>query len=475
MSVAHTRGATLSADEARELLALGRRRIPQLLKPGWCLLAMLGLFPLWWVLGLSGFIYPIMAVPMAVALLRRRPIVVPPGFGWWLLFLLWSLVGIFVLGVNPPGTVAEGAGDRIIGYATRQVQYLSATVILLYVGNLREFELPKRTVVKLLAWMFMITTAGGVLGTLLPRFEFTSPFEMVLPAGVAQNAYVQSLVHPAAAQVQDFFGADYARAKAPWEYTNTWGFMIVLLAVFFVAAAFSLTRVRHPVLSGLFLTVAGALGIASLNRGTWLLMGLAVVVVVVRLALRGKTLALSGIVIGVVLAAVVVLASPLKGLIVDRLEEGKSDAIREQTTEQTFEIVSLAPITGYGSTRSAQGSNQTITAGRTSSCPACGNAVLGSNGYAFKLLVSTGVVGTAFFVMFFLVMLWRHRWDESPIGTASVVAIVLTLVAGFFYDVVPNALAYPMLALALLWRLERDAEPQPIAQDTSEPAIAATA
>ena len=73
--------------------------------------------------------------------------------------------------------------------------------------------------------------------------------------------------------------------------------------------------------------------------------------------------------------------SPLKGVIMDRLEEGKSDAIREQTTEQTFEIVSLAPITGYGTTRSALGSNQTITAGRISSCPACGNAVIGSNGY----------------------------------------------------------------------------------------------
>ena len=68
-------------------------------------MAMLALLPLWWVLGLAGFIYLIMAVPMAVALLRRRPIVVPPGFGWWMLFLLWSLVGFFLLGVNPPGTV----------------------------------------------------------------------------------------------------------------------------------------------------------------------------------------------------------------------------------------------------------------------------------------------------------------------------------------------------------------------------------
>jgi O-antigen ligase len=394
---------------------------------------------------------------MAVALVRRWPIAVPPGFGWWLLFLVWSLAGILVLGVNPPGTVVEGAGDRIIGYATRQVQYLSATVILLYVGNLRESELPKRTVVNLLAWMYALTAAGGVLGTIAPRFGFTSPFEMILPAGIAQNAYVQNLVHPAAAQVQDLLGTLYPRAKAPWDYTNTWGFMIVFLAPFFVVAMTALARRRRPVLAGVLLTVGVVCAIGSLNRGTWILMAVAVVVVVVRLAVRGRTDALVGVMIASVLAGLLIVASPLKGLVEERLDNGRSNAIREQTSTQTIQIVSESPIIGYGSTRSAAGSNQTITAGRSATCPACGNAVLGSNGFVFLLLVSTGVVGTFFFLMFFVGALVRWRGDHSPIGSAAFLAILLTLISSLFYDVGPNVLAFPVIALALLWRNQRDA------------------
>lgn len=471
MSVVHAPGAAVLAapdlnqppghtDLARgraQPFDIGRRRVPGLLRPGWCLVAMLGLFPLWWALGLAGFIYPIMAVPMVVALLRRRSIVVPPGFGWWLLFLLWSLAGLLVLGVNPPGTVVEGGADRFIGYATRQVQYVSATVVLLYVGNLRESELPKRTVVNLLAWMFALTTAGGLLGSLVPRFEFTSPFELILPAGIAQNAYVQNLVHPAAAQIQDFLGYDYPRPKAPWDYTNTWGFMIVALAVFFVIAMTSTAKRRRPVVTICVLAIAGIAGVASLNRGTWVLAAVAVLVVVVRLALRGRTTALVGVMGALVVAALVIVASPLGGVIAERLDNGHSNAIREQTSGQTLDIVSQAPITGYGSTRSAEGSTQTITAGRSATCPACGNAVLGSNGFVFLLLVSTGVVGTLFFFMFFVGALVRWRDDHSPVGSAAFLAILLTLVSSLFYDVGPNVLAFPMIAVALLWRSQRDA------------------
>jgi len=469
MSSAHLSGTTLVApaldhlpdrsDQVRaRSVELGRRQAPPLLRPGWCLVAMLGLFPLWWALGLAGFIYPIMAVPMAIDLVRRRSIIVPPGFGWWLLFLVWSLAGLLVLGVNPSGTVVEGGGDRIIGYATRQVQYVSATVILLYVGNLRESELPKRTIVALLGWMFAITTAGGLLGTVLPRFEFTSPFELILPAGIAQNAYVQNLVHPAAAQIQDFLGYDYPRPKAPWDYTNTWGFMIVALAVFFVVAMTSDAKRRRPVIAAGVLAIAGIAGVASLNRGTWLLAAVAVLVVSLRLAVRGRTTALIGVLGALLVSALVIVASPLSSVISERLDNGHSNAIREQTSSQTLDIVLQAPITGYGSTRSAEGSTQTITAGRSATCPACGNAVLGSNGFVFLLLVSTGLVGAVFYFMFFVGALVRWRRDHTPVGSAAFLAILLTLVASLFYDVGPNVLAFPMIAVALLWRNQRDAD-----------------
>jgi hypothetical protein len=50
---------------------------------GWPLTALLMLYPLWWALGMGTLIVFVLAVPMAIHLLRRRPILVPPGFGIW--------------------------------------------------------------------------------------------------------------------------------------------------------------------------------------------------------------------------------------------------------------------------------------------------------------------------------------------------------------------------------------------------------
>src|SRR4051812_32928417 len=60
-------------------------------RSGWPVVALCALYPLWWALGLGVLVFPLAAVPMGVILLRRLVtgvrLRVPPGFGWWLLFL----------------------------------------------------------------------------------------------------------------------------------------------------------------------------------------------------------------------------------------------------------------------------------------------------------------------------------------------------------------------------------------------------
>src|SRR5947199_224934 len=76
--------------ELRQTLPVraGRSSRP-LLPSGWLFYALFAGFPVWWALGLGSFIWPIMAVPMALWLLaRRRDLVVPRGFGLWVLFLV---------------------------------------------------------------------------------------------------------------------------------------------------------------------------------------------------------------------------------------------------------------------------------------------------------------------------------------------------------------------------------------------------
>jgi hypothetical protein len=171
-------------------------------QPGWPLtLGFLG-FPVFWACGLGEFVWPIVAVPMAVQMWpRRRTLKVPPYFGVWLALLGWVILGILMLGQVLRGTLADSGG--LVGWAVRVVDLFSATLVLLYLGNLSERDFPTRKVVRLLGYLFMVTVAGGLLGTFFGNISWTSPFELILPSGIRHQNYVQQLVHPGFAQVEN--------------------------------------------------------------------------------------------------------------------------------------------------------------------------------------------------------------------------------------------------------------------------------
>ena len=74
----------------------------------------------------------------------------------------------------------------------RLAWYLALTVVLLYVGNLSERELPTRRICRWLSALFIVTVAGGYLGIIAPHFQFTSASEHLVPAGVAHNSFFVS-------------------------------------------------------------------------------------------------------------------------------------------------------------------------------------------------------------------------------------------------------------------------------------------
>ncbi|MFL6128110.1 MAG: O-antigen ligase family protein [Mycobacteriales bacterium] len=428
----------------------GRRR--GLLRPGWPLSALIVLFPLWWALGLMELIFPLLAVPMAVQLFRRRPLRLPPGFVLWALFLLWVLAGAVLLGVNPPRTLPAAASTRLIAYAVRLIEYLSMTVVLLYVGNLKEHELPRRRLIGMLGWFFLVATLGGLLGTFWPAFEFTGPIELLLPAGIRSNIYVQSLVHPQAAQVQDLLGYSSPRPKAPFDYTNSWGNNMVILGVWFVAGWWASGRPVRRLAMVLVLCVAAVPLVYSLNRGVWIGIGFAAGYVALRVAIRGRPFVLVGTAAALALCAAVVLQSPLGQLVQGRLENPQSNSIRASLNEQSVQLALASPVLGYGGTRNALGSPQSITVGRTSSCARCGNFAIGSTGQLWQLLVSTGFVGAALYFGFFLVVLWRYRHDRTVIGIAGSLVVVVMLLFALFYNVLASPLFVLMVSVGLLWR-----------------------
>lgn len=423
--------------------------------PGWPLAALLVLYPLWWALGLGTLAVFILAVPMAVHLWRRRPVRVPPGFGLWLLFLAWVLASTVMLGADPEGTLPGAAADRVVSVVFNLAGYTAVAVALLYVGNLREVEYPRHRLVRHLSSLFLVVVAGGLLGTIAPEFEFTSPVEALLPDAVASNAFVRSLVHPAAAQVHEVLGYTSGRPAAPFGYTNIWGAVLTLLLGYF--AVTWLLRPGPRRLAGLALLGVGLVPLVySLNRGAWIGVAVAVVLTVVWLARNGNLLGLGALVAGLCVTVALLAATPLTGLVEQRLDNPHSDGIRSFTITRTLEVAQESPVLGFGAARRALGSPESIAVGRDADCSMCGNPPLGSTGQLWLLLIAQGFVGAALYLAFMIRSLWAFRRDRSALAWAATLAVVLP----FLYMLLYNALVIPLLitflSIGLLWRNDQE-------------------
>jgi len=431
--------------------------------PAWPVAALLAFYPLWWALGLGVLIFPLLAAPMVVLLLRRRvagrPLRMPPGIAWWALFLAATVVSIAALGVDPAGTVAEHGTARLLGALYKLAMYVALTVLLVYAGNLTEAELPRRRLVKLLGWLFVVTVAGGLLGMVAGRFQFTSPVEWLLPPGVRNKGFVQSLVHPYAAQIMDLVGGDKPRPAAPWGYTNTWGNNFCLLAGWLMVAAFTGgTKRSTKAFALLCLAASVAPAITSLNRGLWIGLALLIGYVALRYVLMGKIWILAAVALATVGLVVTLVASPLGDTVSARLDNGKSNGVRSFLMDRAIDGFVHSPVVGYGGTRNTIGGRNSIAVGERANCERCGNFTVGGNGQLWQLLYSYGAVGTLGYLGFFAYGLWRFRRNRRPIGIAASAAIVTSFSAMLWYNSLVTPLAFMFLAYALLWRDESEGD-----------------
>ncbi|MEU2610813.1 O-antigen ligase family protein [Micromonospora sp. NPDC007271] len=435
-------------------------RPPRLLprvSQAWPLTVLFVLYPVWWALGISTFIFVIMAVPMAWQLYRRKSVQVPPGFGIWLVLLLWVLLSALMLDLRAPNTLPPSGAGRYVGWATWLANYIGLTVVMLYVLNLREREMSQRRVVRLFGFMAVVVVLGGYLGWLLPNFSFVAPLRHVLPHSIANDPYVESLMDVRFAQVQQVLAGEASspRPSAPFEYTNSWGENIAILLIWLLVGWVVLGGPVRRVL-GVAIAVASLFPIVySLNRGLWIGLGIAAAYVAVRLALRGRMAVLAGMALAVGMVGILIIATPLGRTFDERLQNGHSDDIRATLSEGAIAAANHSPILGYGANRALIGSNRSIAIGKSEDCPQCGNRKLGSNGQLWALLVGQGYVGALCYNGFFLYSLWRFRRDHSAIGIAGSLVLILMLFFQFTYGAMEATLAYGLISVALLARNDR--------------------
>jgi len=126
--------------------------------PAWPIAAMLGGWPLWWLLGFNEYAPVLFAVPMVARMYRwratgTRRIRIPPGLLVWLLFLVVTVGGVAELRQQAPETILSSTANEAFSWGIRTLSYIASTVVLLYAGNLTESELPRRR----LAWLLGLT------------------------------------------------------------------------------------------------------------------------------------------------------------------------------------------------------------------------------------------------------------------------------------------------------------------------------
>lgn len=427
---------------------------PRYLKPGWPLTTLYLWFPLWWALGLAQVIFFAMAVAMVVILRRQGPLRVPRGFAPWLLFLVWMFAGVFLFRATAPGTVPGGGLGRLANFTVWAGWYVVITIAMLYVANTAR-QVPTHRIVRLLAWMFVVTTSFGVLAVVAPTLEFKSPMELVLPHSLVSTNFVRTLVHPSLSSSSDFLGYVQPRPTAPFPYSNAWGNNLALYLPFFILGWFGRDAGwRRKV--GPFVLVAAAVPITfSLNRGLWISLALAAVYAALRLAVNGRGRALQVLVATVVISGIVFVSSPLYDTLTLRIETPHSNERRAGTAETVVATTAAgSPLVGYGTTRTMQGSFSSLAGGETESCHQCAAPPLGTQGFMWRLVLTTGFGGTVLCLSFFAIQFLRRARGPAPLDVTTCTVLLVAVLCFFVYDSLGSAMFTALIAIGLMARAD---------------------
>jgi polysaccharide biosynthesis protein PslJ len=400
----------------------------RLLRPGWPIYLVFVGYPLWWVLGLGGFVWPIVSVPMLLSLLRRKHVVAPKGIILWIGFVVWMMATATQL----------DSGGRAIGFVYRGALYLSATIVLIYVFNASRDVLPATKVIAVLALFWTYVGIGGWLGLLLPHVQFTSPMEAILPHSIVSNDFVKEMVHPGFADVQDILGYQTPRPSAPFIYTNDWGGNFALLIPFVILAWSSPIRRRFKFF------LAGVAGVSivpvllSLNRGLWLSLGVGLFYAALRLAMRGRERPLIGIVALLAFAGVIVFLSPLHKVVDDRLATPHSNNRRVSLYEEAVRGALESPIFGFGAPRPSKWNPNAPS--------------VGTQGAIWLVLFSHGFPGVIMFAGWFMYIFWTLGRSTEPLGFWVHVMLLILMIQWPVYGMIPMQIHIVMIGIALAMR-----------------------
>jgi len=395
--------------------------------PRWPVGALLGGYPLWWLLGVADASWIVFAAVMATYLIARGRVRVPRGFVFWMLFLLAALLS---------ATQLASVGEFSL-YGYRVVQYFSATVLFLYIYNARE-EITNRYVGGSAFILWLTTITGGILGMLLPTTVYRSPLSYILPDFLLNNDLVNHMVIRRFAQYDpDSWVVVDPRPSAPYLYTNNWGnaYSLLLPLVLIYLMETQGSRRKWWVLVSLPLSLIPA--IATMNRGMFIGVAILVVYIAVRYLLMGRVMVAVCCAVVMLVGVAALTLTPLKDQMQDRLETSGTNEGRTDVYLETLNDVAQSPILGNGGPR--QNPNPKLPP-------------VGSHGQFWIVMHSHGIPAVCFFIAWFVSAFVQGARRRDFAGIASGGAVLISLVQITFYGFVPVGMALLMVSCALTTR-----------------------
>lgn len=412
--------------------------------PVWPVTVLFVGLPAWYVIGLGGLIWQVMAIPMGLALLIRGRNRLPPGFGIWALFLVWMMFS--VIQVDSPG--------RLLGFGYRATLYLSATVLLVYVYNLsiKRFTLHRGALVLTGFWVGMVIL--GYAAVLRPEFSFVTPLGMLIPSELRSNEIIAELFYPQLSQYDPEGWVALPRPAAPFPYTNNWGSNYSLLLPLVMVAIAGMRTHRSKIMLTIAVPVSLVPAFLTLNRGMFLSLGLLVAYLAIRLVGRGHVgplIAMFGL---IVLAFGVIQMLPVSERLNERIEASDTDETRLNVYDEAFSRSLESPILGYGAPRPSE--------------EISGGPAVGTQGQIWTVLFSHGFPAAIFFAGWFI---WCVIRTVRAPTTAQLLVHTVILIATMqlaFYGVMIHNLHVAMMAIALAMRSATAAPGPPPSVATAE-------
>lgn len=379
--------------------------------------------PLWWALGLQKPIGLLAVLPVAAWLVaRRHTLEVPTPLVLLLGFMAWALLSAISL-------TQIGYG---MAWFMRVCFYVIALVIGLYTWNALRRGLSARLLIWSIVVMWVFTILLAFPGMFVPGLSFTSPTEWLLHAAGIQNDFLNDASNPQFSEWDQVYGV--ARPSALFAYTNEWGAAMGVMTPFAVYAATTTSHRRLRLGLWLLIGLSAWPVLASVNRGCWISIGVAVLYVVLRRALAGDLRSLGGLVVLTGAGYAIVMSTPLADLLADRFAYGNTST-RSVLYQESLLLAQRSPVIGYGAPQSSAGIADS------------NDVSIGTHGQLWALMVSHGFVGTVIFVVMLLSLFWYCRPASGRAPEVWLHAVVLVLIVQLgFYEVVPDGLAMAFVA-----------------------------